>query len=118
MTPSSLDIIAAVQDSRFIKDPFFIGTNVSLMANGRPEAYGGGFSQVFTIVKDGEKWGFKIWSREIIDNEARYEKIVEHLGKYNLPYFVDFEFVPKGILVDGELLDTMRIRWVHGQPLV
>lgn len=112
------DIISAVKNAVFIKDPFFKEASIHLLKNGRPDMYGGGFSQVFPMTKDGEKWAFKVWHTEITNNKSRYGKITSHLKKYNLPYFCNYEYVDKGILVNGEFLDTFRMEWVNGLSLM
>jgi len=119
MTPPLLeDIVAAVKNPVFIKDPFFQGASINILKNGRPDMYGGGFSQVFPIVKDKTKWAFKIWHTEIPDNRERYKKILAHLKKCNLTYFCDFNYVENGILVSGQFLDTFRMEWIDGVPLI
>jgi serine/threonine protein kinase len=115
--PSLSDIISAARNRQFIKDPFFEGESIRSLRDGRPEMYGGGFSQVFIIVKNDEKWAFKVWHSEIVNNRDRYSKIASHLQKYNLPYFTEFSYVENGILVVGELLDTLRIKWIDGLNL-
>ncbi len=111
------DIKSAAMDNRFIKDPFFQGLGITLLGSGKPEVYAGGFSQVFLIIKNNEKWAFKVWHNEIPDNRKRYQKIKKYLQEVNLPYFADFEYVEGGLLVDGELLDTLRMKWINGSSL-
>lgn len=118
MSQSTFDVTTAARDPRFIKDPFFYGSNITISERGKIEMYAGGFSQVFTIIKNGEKWGFKVWTRDIEDIESRYQEISKHLNKVKLPYFSDFNFFAGGLLVNGSFLDTMRIRWIEGTPLV
>jgi serine/threonine protein kinase len=115
--PPLNDIISAAKDSKFIKDTFFLGSSVKILSTGRPEMYGGGFSQVFPILKGKEKWAFKVWHREINNNKERYKKIAEHLYKCNLPYFSEFTYVENGLIVTGEFLDTLRMKWVEGLKL-
>lgn len=115
--PSVTEIIAAAKDPQFIRDPFFEGASIKLLKSGRPDMYAGGFSQVFLIEKNKERWAFKVWHSEIKDNKERYAKIKTHLNISKLPYFSDFTYFENGLLVDGEFLDTFRMKWIDGLSL-
>ncbi|MGZ4089176.1 MAG: protein kinase domain-containing protein [Bacteroidia bacterium] len=116
--PSRTDIETAVRYPQFIKDSFFDGATLELTSRGQPMSYGGGFSQVFPMLKEGKKWAFKIWYKEIKENQKRHEKIKAYLNECNLPYFLEFQFVEKGLLVNGQLLDTLRMEWANGLFLI
>lgn len=111
-------IISAAQDKRFIRDPFLKDAELQYGSSGRPKMFGGGFSQVFLMRKGKEDWAFKVWHRLIDNNKIRYEHIKNKLAKASLPYFVEFEYVEKGLLVDGKFLDTLRMRWIDSLSLV
>jgi serine/threonine protein kinase len=115
--PYKNDIIDAAKDSRFIKDPFFEGSSINILKGGRPDMYGGGFSQVFPILKDNKRWAFKVWTIEIKDNRNRYDKILRHLRASGLPYFAECHYVENGILVLGDFIDTLRMEWVEATKL-
>lgn len=115
--PPVTDIIAAAKTSQLIRDPFLIGNPITILASGRPDMFAGGFSQVFSIDKNNEKWAFKVWVSEILENKERYDAIKEYLDQVNLPYFSEFVYVVGGLLVDGILLDTLRMRWVNGHGM-
>lgn len=116
--PSKNDIEDAVQIPELVKDPFFRGSEVFKYPSGRLASFGGGFSQVFKMNKEGDPWAFKVWTSEIVDNESRYNIIRKYLSDTALPYFLNFEFVPEGLLVDGIMLSTLRMPWVIGLQLV
>jgi serine/threonine protein kinase len=118
MSPDINYIISAAQDQRFIKDPFLKEAELQYNSSGRPKMFGGGFSQVFVMKKDQEDWAFKVWHRLIDNNKIRYIHIKNQLAKASLPYFVDFEYVENGLLVDGDFLDTLRMRWIDASSLV
>ena len=123
MYPSRQEIINFASDSRFIKDPFFEGCSIETYKNTRtnkmvPYAYGGGFSQVFKINKNDESWAFKVWVSEILEIKSRYNEISLYLNDCKLPYFLNFFYIEKGILVEDQFLDTLRMKWVDGHTLV
>jgi len=115
--PQAREVQAAVKVPQFIKDPFFEGNVVNLLKNGRPEMFAGGFSQVFSITKEHEKWAFKVWVYEITENKERYRETKRYLEQVNLPYFSEFEYVEGGLLVEGNFLDTLRMKWIDGDGL-
>lgn len=115
--PVIADITASVKDTRFIRDPFFKNYPITLKNDGQPYVFGGGFSLVFKIQKDAESWAFKVWKQEVFENEERHGLIKEYLTTVNLPYFSDFEYVPKGLLVNGQFIPTLRMPWMEGSLL-
>jgi serine/threonine protein kinase len=115
--PQVTQVVAAAKTPQLIKDPFFEGNTVEILASGRPEMYAGGFSQVFSIKKDKEKWAFKVWIAEISKNKERYKVVKPYLQEVGLSYFLDFEYVEGGLLVEGLFLDTLRMRWIDGLGL-
>lgn len=114
---TAVDIKEAVKYRQFIKDPFFEGCSAELATNGNAIGWSGGFSVVFPIVKGSVKWAFKVWHWEIT-SKAKYDAIYTHLNKINLPYFTEFSYVEKGLLVNGQLLDACRMKWIDGDLLV
>ncbi len=77
----------------------------------------GGFSRVYPVEVDAKKFALRCWTRNVVDAKSRYEEISEYLKRVRLPYFVDFEYVPEGILVDGEKYSTTRMEWAEGKTL-
>ena len=112
--PLKNDIVNAAQNRQLIKDPFFKDATMVTSKSGRPAMFGGGFGQVFQLYKETEHWAFKVWTTEIEKNANRYSLIKSYLEECQLPYFLDFEYVNGGLLVDGQPLDTMRMKWIDG----
>ncbi len=72
---------------------------------------------VFQIKQNGELWAFKVWHTDLNNIKYRYEKIENQLSIFKLPYFVEFAYVEKGIVVDGTYIDTHRMKWIEGLTL-
>jgi len=109
------DIITAIKNlDLFLKVPELKGAKVRFNKNGNPFAYVGGFNMVFQLEKDNEKWAFRVWHVSMGDTKKRYQSISKYLEEKSLPYFAEFIFDEKGILVNGELLDTIRMKWLDG----
>ena len=80
-------------------------------------SYAGGFSIVFPIVKGSTTFALRCWTQEVGNAEVRYKEISAYLKRVGLPYFVDFEYVPMGILVNGIKYPITRMQWADGVSL-
>lgn len=95
------------------------------LAGGRPKrgpdnfliTYSGGFSCVFPIEAASVTYALRCWVKEVGDAETRYQKISDYLKGIRLPYFVDFDYVPEGILVEGTSYPITRMEWADGETL-
>ena len=84
-------------------------------ARGRLIAYTGGFSVVFPYeASDGTKWAFRCWHSDINNTQRRYELISEAIQKSQLDFLCGFEYIEKGINVEGNIYPTTRMRWIDG----
>ena len=84
-------------------------------ARGRLIAYTGGFSVVFPYEDaNGEKWAFRCWHSDVNNSQKRYELIAEAIQKANLDFLCGFEYIEKGINVEGNIYPTTRMRWIDG----
>ena len=87
-------------------------------ARNRLVAYAGGFSVVFPYkTTDGKDWAFRCWHSDISNTKKRYEVIAKAISKSNLGFLCDFDYIEKGINVDGEIYPTTRMRWVDGTSI-
>ncbi len=84
-------------------------------ARGRLIAYTGGFSVVFPYeASDGTKWAFRCWHSDINNTQKRYEIISEAIQNARLDFLCGFEYIEKGINVEGNIFPTTRMRWIDG----
>lgn len=77
----------------------------------------GAFSIVFPIDMVSETFALRCWVKDVGNGQNRYEKISAYLRQKDLPYFVDFEYVPEGIWVNGVEYPITRMEWVEGVSL-
>lgn len=77
-------------------------------------AYTGGFSIVFPYIVNGEKWAFRCWHTEMGDVRQRIETIAKAIQESGADYLCDFTYVDKGIIVEGKVYPTTRMRWIDG----
>lgn len=113
--PSTQDIITAVKNlDVFLKIPELKGAKPRLNSNGSPFVFTGGFNMVFQLVHNAKKWAFRVWHVPMGENKDRYVAISKYLANSKLPYFADFIYDENGLLVNGELTDTIRMEWLDG----
>lgn len=87
-------------------------------ARGRLIAYAGGFSVVFPYrTANGEKWAFRCWHSDIKNSKKRYETISDAIKKANLSFLSEFQYIDKGINVEGNIYPTTRMRWIDGMTI-
>jgi PKD repeat protein len=115
---SKQDIITAIKNlDIFLRIPELKGAKQRLNANGSPFVFVGGFNMVFQLVHNAKKWAFRVWHVPMGENKERYLAISRYLTNSNLPYFADFIYDENGLLVNGELTDTIRMEWLDGNLL-
>lgn len=109
------DIITAIKNlDLFLRIPELKGAKPRLNNNGSPFAFAGGFNMVFQLVHNTKKWAFRVWHVPMGENKDRYLAISKYLTNSKLPYFADFIYDENGLLVNGELTDTIRMEWLDG----
>lgn len=118
MSINKQDIVTAILNSdTFLKVPELKGAKPRIESNGKPYAFTGGFNMVFQLEHQNKKWAFRVWHVPMGEHTDRYRKISKYLSEKKLPYFADFIYDEKGILVNGNLLDTIRMEWLEGKLL-
>lgn len=118
MSLSKQDIITAIKNSdTFLRVPELQGAKPRLNKNGSPFAFVGGFNMVFQLEHQNKKWAFRVWHVPMGEHKERYRRISKYLSEKKLPFFADFIYDEKGILVNGNLLDTIRMEWLEGKLL-
>ena len=117
--PSRRDYTQAISGFPHISilDPELRGGTPRRGANNSLIPYSGGFSIVFPIEVLSNTYALRCWIRDIEDAETRYREISDYLKQCRLPYFVDFAYVPEGILVNGIKYPTTHMEWAAGEML-
>jgi serine/threonine protein kinase len=113
--PNKSDIINTVNNlDTFLKVNELKGAIVKKQTNGQPFFFTGGFNMVFQLEKQSKKWAFRVWYISLQNLKERFQKISQYLTKQKLSYFADFIYDEKGLLVNGELVDTIHMEWLDG----
>jgi hypothetical protein len=112
---SKQEILTAIKNlDLFLKVPELKGATARINKNGNPFVYVGGFNMVFQLTHNLKKWAFRVWHVPMGENKDRYLAISKYLSKTKLYYFADFIYDENGLLVNGELTDTIRMEWLDG----
>ena len=85
--------------------------------NGRPLVYSGNFASVYPVVCDGRKYAVRCFTREVRDQQQRYNQISEYLNREKPPGFVEVEYKDRGIRVKGQWYPIVKMEWVEGKSL-
>ncbi len=117
--PTPADYVQAVggYPDVCLLDPLLKGGKSKKNSTNQLLVYTGGFSTVFPIDIAHSKYALRCWNKDIGDSKNRYEKIDRYLKQVNLPYFVDFEYVQEGILINGKKWPITRMEWTDGDLL-
>jgi serine/threonine protein kinase len=87
-------------------------TNLSL-----PLALCGGFALTYTIKTGGKKFAVRCFHKQSNALEQRYIAISNRLKSLHSPYFLDFEFQPLGVNVNGKVFPIVKMEWASGDTL-
>lgn len=86
--------------------------------NGMPLIWSGAFTSVFRVVTERGLLAVRCFLRQINDDQQeRYRLLANYLGDKSAPMFVNFEYQPNGILVNGKWYPIVKMEWVEGLHL-
>src|SRR5450830_627112 len=101
------EIITAIKNHElFLKISELKGAKIKLNQNGSPFVFVGGFNMVFQLSLNNKIWALRVWHVPMGENQKRYFAISKYLSSKKINYFADFIYDVKGILVNGEYIDT------------
>lgn len=109
------DILVAIENKEhFILDEFIREGTFLRTQNGEFQRYVGGFTAVFPVEINREKWAFRCWHANMGDVRHRFEKIASAISNSKAEYLCEFAYTDEGILINGKRYPTTRMRWVEG----
>ena len=112
------DIRISVQNqAQLILDPVVKGGQFQRSRNGQLLLYAGGFTAVFPVIINGEKWAFRCWHVPITDASNRLRLVSEFILNNRPSYLVPLEYTAHGIIVKGEIYPTTRMKWIEGKTI-
>ena len=116
--PAPSDYQAAVQNpgSNFL-DPELRACQVAKTRLGLPRVASGTFASVYELHRAQARFAVRCFTREVTNQDKRYSLISQHLAGFASPYLVDFQYLEKGIRVQGHWFPIVKMGWVEGQAL-
>jgi serine/threonine protein kinase len=84
---------------------------------GMPRPISGSFASVYRMNCGSRVWAVRCFTREVDDQQKRYDAISSYLRAVKLPCFVEFEFIKQGILVNGQWYPILKMEWIDGETL-
>ena len=103
--------------SKLLTDSELAKGNVKKTGLGVPLAISGGFALTYTIECGSKKYAVRCFHKESKSLEQRYFEISKKLKSLSSAFFLDFEFQPKGIIVDGNSYPIIKMAWAVGTTL-
>lgn len=103
--------------SKLLSDPELKSGSVSTTGLGLPLAISGGFALTYTVRSGVKKYAVRCFHRESKTLERRYEAISRKISSLRSPYFLDFQFQPLGIRVEGIYYPVVKMAWAEGETL-
>lgn len=114
--PSISEILDSVSAPVLIKDEVIRNGNFEKSSRG-VIYYSGGFTVVFPVQANGQKWAFRCWHTEMGNVRMRFKIISDYINQLNSSYFCNFYYCDSGLIVDGKVFPTTRMDWVNGKTL-
>lgn len=114
--PSISEIIDSVSVPSLIKDEV-IKNGIFEKSGSEPTYFSGGFTVVFPVSTPNDKWAFRCWHTEMGNVRERFKIISDCINGLSSPYFCDFYYCDSGLVVDGKLFPTTRMKWVNGDSI-
>ena len=116
--PGITDFSEAVQNPQLcFKGTELEAGTVSVNQRGMPLVFSGAFACVYPVSDGGRKFAVRCFTREVKDQQTRYNYLSEYLINVLPPSFVPFEFLEHGISLKGAWYPVVRMEWVEGESL-
>lgn len=98
-------------------DPVLAAGKIAVSGLGVPRVLSGGFALTYAVDAGGRKYAVRCFHREAKGLERRYEAIAKKLKALVSPYFLDFEYQPKGVRIGGSAFPVVKMAWANGETL-
>ena len=116
--PGITDFSEAIQNPSlcFQRTELEAGT-VAVNQRGMPLVFSGAFASVYSVSVAGQTYAVRCFTREVKDQEARYNELSNYLINVLPPSFVHFEYLDEGICIGGSWYPIVKMEWVEGEVL-
>ena len=116
--PGITDFSEAVQNPQLcFRGAELEAAEVLLNQRGMPLVFSGAFACVYCVSVGGRKFAVRCFTREVRDQQHRYNQLSEYLISVLPMSFVHFEYIDRGIHLRGGWYPIVRMEWVEGESL-
>ncbi len=122
--PGITDFSEAVQNPRLcFKGTELEGGEVAVNQRGMPLVFSGSFACVYSVSVGGASrhgggaFAVRCFTREVKDQQSRYNQLSDYLLNVLPPAFVHFEYLEDGINLKGRWYPIVKMEWVEGEVL-
>lgn len=98
-------------------DPVFKSASIAKTGLGQPLALCGGFALTYTVTAGGQRYAVRCFHKQSNGLETRYSAIATELKSLKSPYFLDFEFQPRGVRIGKGEFPVVKMAWASGTTL-
>ena len=116
--PGITDFSEAIQNPPLC----FAGTEleaatVAVNQRGMPLVFSGSFACVYSVSTQGRTFAVRCFTREVEDQQTRYNELSNYLINVLPPSFVHFQYLEEGIRFKGSWYPMVKMEWVEGEVL-
>ena len=116
--PGITDFSEAIQNpSLCFQGTELEAATVAVNQRGMPLVFSGAFASVYSVSVAGQTFAVRCFTREVKDQEARYNELSNYLINVLPPSFVHFEYLDKGICISDSWYPIVKMEWVEGEVL-
>lgn len=98
-------------------DPVLAAGKIAVSGLGVPRVLSGGFALTYAVEASGKKYAVRCFHREANGLERRYEAISKKLKSLTSPYFLEFEYQPRGVRIGSAAYPVVKMAWANGETL-
>lgn len=118
---SLIDIVTSIKNPKKYFSDERLKQSLPEMFNGQPILSSGNYGVVFKFkYYNGHEKAIRVWTKDlqVMPNLLRHSKILaEKIKQIKKPYFVNFDFQDKGLLVSGQWTPIVVMDWCSGKDL-
>ncbi len=116
--PGITDFSEAIQNpSLCFKGTELEAATVAVNQRGMPLVFSGAFACVYSVSTRGQSFAVRCFTREVKDQQTRYNELSNYLINVLPPSFVHFQYLEEGIRFKGSWYPMVKMEWVEGEVL-
>ena len=103
--------------SKLFNDPQLQSGNVEMNGMGLPRTRAGNFALTYEVHTPSRKFAVRCFHKNSNNLALRYAAISKKLSTLNSCYFVYFDYLTNGVLIEGKAYPLVKMGWAEGETL-